>query len=216
MSKPAPGRPYGDVPGFPQSGEIDLRELVDRPGNGAKRAGVPLELEVGFGRGKFLLQRAEENPGTLLVGIETRRKWVGLVGERARRRELENVVVRHGNARQLLPRIVPDGCLSRVFVNFPDPWWKARHAKRMLVTADFVRQVARLLADRGEFFLQTDVEFRAEQYRYVCRSVPQLVARELSEARGSANPYGIRSTREHRCEEIGLTVHRFLFVRTAH
>jgi tRNA (guanine-N7-)-methyltransferase len=196
--------PYLDVPALPPTGAIDIHELLGEGG--------PLELEIGFGRARFLLDRAAARPQTRFLGVETRRKWVHRAGARAAKRGLDNVVVRHGDAREAVSRLVPDACVERAFVNFPDPWWKARHRKRLVLTEEVGRKLARLLADRGELFVQTDVDFRAAAYR-------ELLARcEGLEPAGQGgrldeNPFDSRSSREIRCEQLGLPVFRMLFKR---
>lgn len=181
----------------PPEGEIDLRTLV--PGEG------PIELEVGFGRGRFLLERARAAPGARIVGIEIKPKWAHLVEQRRVREGLSNAVALRGDAREVLPRAGPDGVLSRVFVHFPDPWWKKRHAKRRLIDDVFLDQVARLLALGGELFVQTDVEERA------------IATRDRIAAHGAfvlepcdRNSYCARSNREVRAERDGLPIHRIL------
>jgi tRNA (guanine-N7-)-methyltransferase len=196
--------PYSDVPTLPATGAIEISDLLGPQG--------PYELEIGFGRARFLLDRAALSPGTRFLGIETRRKWVHRANERAVKRELANVVARHGDAREAVTRIVPDGCFERVFVNFPDPWWKARHQKRLVLGGEIVAQLARLLADGGELFAQTDVDFRADAYRDLFVMTPEL------EPQGQGglideNPFGARSSRECRCEDLGLPIFRLLFRR---
>src|SRR5438045_6620383 len=68
------------------------------------------------------------------------------------------------DARLALPRLGPDGSLAAVFLHFPDPWWKKRHAKRLVLGTDVLEQIARLLRGGGELFIQTDVEERASLY----------------------------------------------------
>jgi tRNA (guanine-N7-)-methyltransferase len=195
---------YRGVPELPSSGGIPVAELAGGPGS--------IELEVGFGRARFLLERAAGNPGVRFLGIETRRKWVHRVAERAAARGLTNVVARHGDARTALARMVPDAVLARVVVNFPDPWWKARHEKRLVLGEGLLPQVARLLVDGGELFVQTDVDFRADAYREALVLNPDLEP-AAGDGRIDANPFGARSSREAHCEEVGLTVYRLLFRR---
>lgn len=189
--------PYLGVPGFEDTGPVDV---------GALLPGKPRELEIGFGKGRFILERAARNPGTSFLGIETRRKWVHLVVDRASRRSISNVEVRFGDARQIVKRMAPDGCFERVFVNFPDPWWKARHAKRMVVTAGLGEDLLRLIAPGGELFVQTDVDFRAAAYESELAKVDGLEGGPVGE-----NPYGARSLREVRCEELGLPIYRLIY-----
>jgi tRNA (guanine-N7-)-methyltransferase len=196
---------YRDVPSIPVRDPIDLQTLTGE-GSGS------VEMEIGFGKGRFILDRAQATPENRLFGIETRRKWVALVETRAHKRQLANVRVFFGDARTVLPRIVPDGCLSSVFIHFPDPWWKARHAKRVLITTQFIEQISRLLEDNGRLFLQTDVDFRAAEYLQTISSIDTLVP---FNGAGSidTNPFNARSPREVACERIGLPIYRMLFVR---
>ncbi len=197
--------PYHDVLGVPETGKIDLDQFF----SGAFGS---VELEIGFGKGHFILNRAEKNPQTLLLGLEIKRKWVHLVNERAIKRKISNVEVRYADARQVLPRIAEDGCFDRVFINFPDPWWKARHEKRIVTTAPLIAQVSRLLRDNGELFVQTDVDFRAEAYLKLLSADQTL---EPADGNGvlSASPFDVRSLRETKCEEVGLPIYRLLFRR---
>ena len=195
---------YARVPSLPPSGPIDVPELAS--------GGEALEFEIGFGRGRFLLDRAAARPRARIVGVETRRKWVHRARERAAAREIENAIALHGDAREAVARMRPDATLERVFVHFPDPWWKARHEKRIVVGDAVVAELARLLACGGELFVQTDVGFRADAYREVLERCPAL---DPAAPGGEidANPFGARSSREIRCEALGLPIRRLLFYR---
>ncbi len=197
--------PYLDVPGFEQSEPVDLTRLLGDISD--------VELEIGFGKGRFLLERAQQQKETVLLGIETRRKWVALVEERAKKRGIKNAIVRFGDARQIVCRMEPERCLKNVFVNFPDPWWKARHANRMVVTSQLGRSLLRLMDKDAQLFVQTDVDFRAQAYQDELLKVPELKPVGDENGRVEANPFGARSLREVRCEELGLPVYRLLFKR---
>jgi tRNA (guanine-N7-)-methyltransferase len=209
--RPRPATPppirYGELARRAPEGAFSFDALV--PGEG------PRELEIGFGRGRFLLERARAAPGSRLLGIEIKAKWGHLVEERRRREGLGNVVALAGDARQVLPRLRPDGALARVFLHFPDPWWKKRHAKRRVLDDDFLDQVARLLAPGGELFVQTDVEDRAQEMRerieaHGSKDTPSF---DVVPGFDGPNPYGARSNREVRAEQDQLPVYRVLAVR---
>lgn len=193
--------PYANVPVAPQ--ELDLRELGQD---------CEIELDIGFGRGHFIIDRAEARPEALILGLEMRRKWVGVVSDRAARRELENITLWYGDARHLLKSWGPEGSLTTAFINFPDPWWKKRHQKRLVVSEPTLREVARLLRPGGHLLVQTDVAERVETYRAALSAVP-----ELEECLGSAehpldhNPVGTQSHREKKCAQAELPVFRFYF-----
>jgi tRNA (guanine-N7-)-methyltransferase len=171
-----------------------------------------IEIEIGLGRGMFLLERGRSCPEASLLGIEMKRKWVYLVSQRCLREGLNNVRVVAADARDLLPKIVPGRSVKRFFIHFPDPWWKRRHAKRRLVDRLLFDAIGRLLEPAGELFLQTDVEERALFY------VEQLRATDgfrfpTHNGFVDANPYGARSNRERRVEQDGLPVYRILAER---
>jgi len=196
------------VPLLPEGDRVDLGELL--AGSGL------LELEIGPGRGMFLLERAALRPDLRLLGIEVRRKWASVVDARLRRLGLgQRARVVCDDARQALPRLGPDGAVGVVYLHFPDPWWKKRHQKRMVVGDALLDAATRLLGDGGELFVQTDVEERAEQYEQALDLRHELAPAgdEPASARLSANPYGARSNREKRVEADGLPVYRLRYRR---
>ncbi len=202
--KRKPG-PYEDAPRLPAGDRVDLRTVV---------SGAELELEIGPGpKAGFLCERALSAPGSGLVGLEIRKKWAAVGDARLAKRAR----VFCEDARVALPRLGPDACVARAYLHFPDPWWKKRHTKRLVMGDVFLAEVARLLVPNGELYVQTDVEERAELYERV------VTAHEAFEpagdvpgtARVAENPYGARSPREHRAIADGLPVHRMMWRRRA-
>jgi tRNA (guanine-N7-)-methyltransferase len=201
--EPDPRRYVKLAPAPPEQGPIEVHSLVAGRGSEAT-----YELEIGFGRGMFLLERAHVAPDSVLLGIEIKRKWAYLVAERAARMGLHNVRVFGADARDVLERLTPDASFSRVFMHFPDPWWKKRHAKRRLRGPGMFDPVARLLAPGGELFIQTDVEDRAAGFLEDLRGHGAF---ELPEQGFVAdNPFEARSNREKRAISDGLPVYRIL------
>jgi tRNA (guanine-N7-)-methyltransferase len=199
-------REIPDSPRLPPDA-VDVRTLA---------RGEWIELEIGPGRGWFLVERAAAEPRAALVGMEVRRKWATVVDGRLRARGLgDRARVFAEDAREALPRLGPDRSVRRVFVHFPDPWWKKRHFKRLLLRDTFVDEVARLLVPEGELFVQTDVEERARAYEALLEGDARFRAAgdEPGSARMADNPYGARSPRERRAIADGLPVHRLRFVR---
>jgi tRNA (guanine-N7-)-methyltransferase len=154
------------------------------------------------------VQRAERVPAAGLLGIEIKDKLAVRVAERVARRRLERVRVLAGDARAIVAKLGPDAALARVFMHFPDPWWKKRHAKRRLLDASLLDQLARLLRPGGELFVQTDVEERAE----VFLSELQQHGAFAIEGGGyvADNPFGAVSNREARAVQDGLPIYRLL------
>ncbi|HHH11736.1 MAG TPA: hypothetical protein ENK23_06660 [Sorangium sp.] len=148
--------------------------------------------------------------------MEVRRKWASIVDERLAQRGLggrARVVCE--DARHALMRLTPAGCVTRVFVHFPDPWWKKRHRKRLVVADPVIAQVTRLLCDGGELFVQTDVRERADEYRALlsAQALLQPAGDDVDSPWLSQNPYLGRSHRERRADEDGLPVHRLRYRR---
>jgi tRNA (guanine-N7-)-methyltransferase len=124
----------------------------------------PVEIEVGFGKGLFLLTAAQACPGVNFLGIEIARKFQLFTATRLAKRALRNVRLAKADARQFLrDHIAPSSCQA-IHIYFPDPWWKTRHHKRRLFTPEFIAQSARVLRSAGRLHLATDVE---ESFRMI-------------------------------------------------
>jgi tRNA (guanine-N7-)-methyltransferase len=141
------------------------------------------------------------------VAIEQRRKFAADLDTRARLRGHANLVVIHGDARLLAPRLFREGSLQAIHVHFPDPWWKRRHRRRRLVDEGMSLLLLRLLAPGGLLDLRTDVE------QYAAEAAPRLeavgFANEAGAGRFAGRPEGeIPSTREKRYLASGQPVWR--------
>ncbi len=119
-------------------------------------AGREVELEIGCAEGNWLFARAAANPGLVAVGVEIRVELVTVVNERALA-ENAAVLAIFANANVDLLNLFLPASLARVFVNFPDPWFKKRHHKRRVMDAGLVDAIAGLLVPGGELFFQSDV-----------------------------------------------------------
>jgi tRNA (guanine-N7-)-methyltransferase len=191
------------APRMPEAG-LDLLEVFP---------GCPeIEIEIGFGRGQFLIQRRAAAPEAGLFGIEIRAKHAYLVADKCARLKLPNVKIVGGDARLVLPQLRPASSVARVVMCFPDPWWKARHAERRLMDEPLLQAIARVLRPGGELFVQTDVEERAEQYLERISACSEF-QRVTETGYVAENPYGAQSNRESRAIEDGLPIYRLLFRR---
>ena len=112
-------------------------------------------LEIGFGGGEHLAEQAERHPDVLLIGCEPFLNGVGSALRHVEERDLKNVRLHAGDARDIMATM-PDACLERVFILFPDPWPKARHQKRRFVQAETLAEIARLLKPGGCLRFVTD------------------------------------------------------------
>jgi tRNA (guanine-N7-)-methyltransferase len=118
----------------------------------------PVELEIGSGRGLFLVTAGLANPQTNFLGVEYDFKEGRRAARRLQKRAFPNVRILGADARIVLPRYIPDASIAALHVYFPDPWWKRRHHKRRIWNADFVAEGARILRPGGLLHAWTDVE----------------------------------------------------------
>jgi tRNA (guanine-N7-)-methyltransferase len=118
----------------------------------------PVEMEVGFGKGLFLLTSALAHPDVNYLGIEVMRKYQLFTATRMAKRDLRNVRLTKADARIFLRDRVASGSVKAVHVYFPDPWWKKRHQKRRVFTGEFARECERVLQPGGRLHIATDVE----------------------------------------------------------
>ena len=120
-------------------------------------------VEIGFGNGEFLEYLARTYPDVLIVGVEVS-QWCALKGARlALLKGLNNLRVMHGDARFLLSHCFAPEMVERVYMNFPCPWPKARHASRRVTVPVFADMLNYLLIPGGFFQLATDVFWYAEE-----------------------------------------------------
>ena len=174
------------------------------------RPGCPVELEIGPGRGGFLFERLAAAPELCMLGFEIRRKWATIVDNKLKAAGLgERARVFYEDARVALPRLAA-ASLTRIYIHFPDPWWKKRHEKRLVVSPWLMPEVVRVLRADGELFVQTDVEDRALEYEEAINQAAGLVP-VPGGPRLTENPFEARSPREHRAIKDGLPIHRLLY-----
>lgn len=117
---------------------------------------APVELEIGTGKGGFLLEQARCRPEVNFLGVEWANKYFLYAADRMRRWGVTNVRLIRCDARDLLQRWLPEASIAVLHVYHPDPWPKRRHAKRRLFQPPVVEAMARVLRDSGLVHVQTD------------------------------------------------------------
>jgi tRNA (guanine-N7-)-methyltransferase len=137
------------LPGEPEdAGPLDLHALFG--------CDAPVELEIGIGKGRFLVDEAAAHPERSFLGLELQNEYARIARERARKRSLENVRVERVDAKAFVAaRLIP-GSLARMHVYFPDPWPKKRHHKRRLFDPVFAAAAARALEPGGLLRVASD------------------------------------------------------------
>jgi tRNA (guanine-N7-)-methyltransferase len=171
---------------------LQLEQLL--PGTGA------WEVELGFGKGRYLLAAAEREPGRRFLGIEMAAKYYRLARNRARRRRLRNVALIRGEALYLLAAALPTGFATGVHVYFPDPWPKSRHQKRRLFDPESLDLVIGLLRPGGRLFFATDFTDYGEEVAAMLHSHPAMRTnrRETPWPDGPRTNYEAKYVREDR------------------
>jgi tRNA (guanine-N7-)-methyltransferase len=173
-----------------------------------------LEVEIGCADAQFLFERAARDPARQYVGLEIREDLVEWVNRKARTSDAPVHAV-WCHAQLHVKTIFAPGVASRVYVNFPDPWFKRRHHVRRMVDTVLADQVAYLLRAGGELFVQTDVWDIALDAMRSFDGDDRFVnlAGEWTFWK-HGNPYGVRSWREQNAEETDLPIWRILYRRT--
>jgi tRNA (guanine-N7-)-methyltransferase len=145
---------------------LPLERLV--PGDG------DWEVEIGFGKGRYLLRRCEEAPELRFLGIELAAEYWRHFVERARKRGLANWVAVRGEALYLLSAGLPAGFAAAVHVYFPDPWPKSRHHKRRLFDPETLDLVIGLVRPGGRLLFATDFLEYGELVREILEGYPGI------------------------------------------
>ena len=127
---------------------LDLGPLFDRT--------APFEMEIGFGRGEFLVHRAKANPDINYIGIESAWGSIQRTLRRVAREGVTNIRVIFANAAWAIQRLFPKNVFRHIWSLFPDPWPKSRHEHHRLGHPDFFVHIARILEPGGRFTLATD------------------------------------------------------------
>jgi len=122
-----------------------------------------LVLEIGPGKGEFLLHLAEQEPKTTFIAIEIRGGRFAKIGKRADSRALKNFHMIHGDARECLTRLFRPALFERIYVLFPDPWPKRRHSKHRLLKPELLAHLREFLKPGGAIYNATDAGFYSEE-----------------------------------------------------
>ena len=199
-------------------GPLTLRGVTrkDNPARAALELGFaankPLWLEVGFGGGEHLVHMAAQNPGVTIIGAEPFVNGIAMLLGKIRGAGVTNLWLHPGDVRDLFD-VLPDACLTKVFLNYPDPWPKARHHRRRFVTPDYLLPLARIAAPGAEFRVATDIP---DYVRQTLEEVPPAGFDLVREARpGEAWEDWLSTRYEQKALREGRQPHYLTFRRRA-
>ncbi len=169
--------------------------------------GNPVELEIGSGKGTFLLRSAQTWRDRNFIGIEWAKAYAEFAADRLRRHNCLNARMVHAEALWWLRCHVPDNSLDVLHVYFPDPWPKSRHHKRRLIQPFFLQHAHRMLRPGGQIKIVTDhagyfqhIEdvFQAQTLLTLTPFVSPLVGAEPMEDVGAEQPLLVGSNFERK------------------
>ena len=126
---------------------------------------LPVELDIGCGRGLFLFNAAVTTPDTNFVGLEIDYREGRRTATRLMKQNLPNARVIGGDGTSVLASMIEPGTVQGAHVYFPDPWWKKRHRKRRIFNFEFTHLLARILKPGGFVHHWTDVADYFEMVR---------------------------------------------------
>ena len=197
------GKKY-QTPASPQ----DLEKIYAKPNQ-------PLHLDIGCAKGLFLLNMSKIEPNWNFLGLEIREPLVVEANKLRSELALTNLHYLFCNVNNSLHPLLsslPPGSLQRVTIQFPDPWFKTRHAKRRVVQPELVADLANYLAVGGLVFLQSDMEFVAVEMRDRFAVHPAFEKIGTGEWLAE-NPLPVPTEREIGTQKKGEPVYRALFER---
>lgn len=140
------------LPDAPDSPPLDFSAIF--------RNERPVEIEIGHGKGSFLVEAAALSPDANFLGLEWSNKAHLFTAERIAKRNYPNVRLLRADAHEVFAKRIPENSLFAVHIYFPDPYWKRRHLKRRLVTPEFAESIARALIPGGIVLSKSDVPER--------------------------------------------------------
>ncbi|MFY8149184.1 MAG: tRNA (guanosine(46)-N7)-methyltransferase TrmB [Prochlorococcaceae cyanobacterium] len=180
---------------------------------------LPLHLDIGCARGRFLLELAGRDAGRNHLGVEIRRPLVEAAEAERQALGLGNLHFLFCNANVSLQDWLAglSACrLERISIQFPDPWFKKKHHKRRVLQPPLLLSLAAALAPGRELFLQSDVPAVIEPMVQLVEA-SGVFARPAGDARPwrADNPLGVPTERERHVLAQGLPVYRVLYRRTA-
>jgi tRNA (guanine-N7-)-methyltransferase len=206
LSGARPQRPADELPPAPPR-PIDWRQLF---GNDH-----PVEVEVGFGKGLFLLNAGISRPDRNFFGIEVVRKYQLYAAERVAVRGLPNVKTCCADAKVVLRDYVSAGSVEDVHVYFPDPWWKTRHKKRLLFTPDFAESVVKVLAAGGRLHFVSDVADYFAMVVNMLAGMPALRRLPAPEVGDPRHDMDYLTNFERKFRKEGRPIHRVLYEKVS-
>lgn len=185
-------------------GEVTSQSLFDND--------APLEIEVGSGKGLFMLSSSGERPGHNFLGIEIATKYSKHAAAGLLKAQRTNAIMAAGDALPVFEKQIHDASLEAIHVYFPDPWWKKKHKKRRVLNEAFVKNVSRTIRPGGTFHFWTDVlEYFESTLEMMAMVVPELGPPIPDEVGEAEHDLDYRTHFERRSRKHEIPVYRVHF-----
>jgi tRNA (guanine-N7-)-methyltransferase len=150
----------------------------------------PIHIEYCSGNGSWLIEKAKNEPHHHFLAVERQFERARKIWCKLHNANLSNVVVAWAEGHMLTQHFIPSNSVSEIYINFPDPWPKRRHAKYRIVQAPFVQELARILKPGGKLTIVTD------HVGYSSIIIKELLAQPLLQSQFPA-PYFVEATSEY-------------------
>lgn len=186
--------------------EVKEEIIIDEKLEKLLKDSKPVDIEIGFGKGQFVIEKAQAYKDINFVGFEVKKKLVKEAQAKIDKLELENIYIESTYANVAIPQKISHGRVRFMYVNFPDPWWKKRHKKRRILQPEYIKLFYDALQLGGIIYVRTDVK---EYEEFVLESFSQFDTFEQVEHDIISD--GIKSNREVRCMSEGLDLYYLAF-----
>lgn len=172
----------------------------------------PVEVEIGFGKGRFLIAAGQKFPEVNYLGIERRLGHFRIAQGRIQKRNLQNVRIIRTDAVAFVREALPAASVRAYHVYFPDPWWKKRHRKRRVFTPEWVGHLARTLRADGLLYIASDVGEYFDEILSLIGGNPAFRLLDDPARRMEAAGY-VPSNFEVKMAKAGHPIHRAVYRR---
>lgn len=173
----------------------------------------PVEIDIGSGRGLFVLTAALRHPHTNFAGLEIDYTEGRRAAERLQKRNLPNARIVGGDAVRALAQMIPPGSVRAAHVYFPDPWWKTRHHKRRIFNQAFTELLARVVQPGGFVHHWTDVADYFQMARTFMDSSPLFSSAPPPQEREAEHDMDYQTSFERKKRRLGFPIYRALWQR---
>ena len=165
--------------------------------------GKEIHLEIGMGKGSFIINMAKDNPNINYVGIEKNESVLGLAIKKIGLENLSNIRVLGGDVIDNIPLL--EGKVTKIYLNFLDPWPKSRHEKRRLTYINFLKEYDKLFNGQNEISLKTDND---DFFNYSKKSLLDYGYEIIEESLDltNSNIYNIKTEYEEKFIKLGKKI----------